>query len=178
VFMRKKGMSAVLSLENRSLLEKLGQFEKALTRNSVNSLKEIARSLEEHLLLHWQREEGSLFPEMAKRLPRHGEPVTRRRIKAREHGERLKELRNHIRMGRRGEFIYQGHMFVTDLRDHLLGANNALLPLAERLLSLEDWERVRRAFESIRSMTPPVTLGTAASVEPSGTPLSLGVAAS
>lgn len=154
--MSKKRMSEVLSLEYRALLERLGEFERALTRNSVNSLQEIVRSLEEHVLLHRRREEEALFPAMARHLPGDGGPVHRRRLKDREHGERLKELRNSIQRGHRGSFHYQGHLFVTSLRDHLLGAGTFLIPLAERLLSLEEWNRVRQGFESIRKTSEPV----------------------
>jgi hemerythrin-like domain-containing protein len=147
--MSKEKMSEVLSLENRALLERLSEFERALTRNSVNSLQEIVRSFEEHLLLLRRWEEEALFPAMARHLPGHGEPVTRRRLKGREHGERLKELRSNIQKGHRGKFLYQGHLFVTILRDHLLGAHSVLLPLAERLLSPGEWDRVRKGFESI-----------------------------
>ena len=157
--MSKKRMSEVLSLEYRALLERLGDFEKALTWNSVNSLQEIVRSFEEHLLLHRRREEEALFPEMARHLPEHGEPVARRRLKGREYGESLKELRCSIQRGHRGKFLYQGHLFVTFLRDHLLGADRLLLPLADRILSPEEWTRVRKGFESIRSTSRPAALG-------------------
>ena len=154
--MSKKRLSEVLSLEYRALLERLGEFEKALTRNSVISLQEIVCSLEERLLLHRRREEEALFPAMARHLPGDGGPVHRRRLKGREHGERLKELRSNIQMGHRGRFLYQGQLFVTSLRDHLQGGGTFLLPLAERLLSLEEWARVRRGFESIRLATEPL----------------------
>jgi len=154
--MSQKRISEVLSLEYRALLERLGGFEKALTRNSVVSLQEIVRALEEHLLLHRRREEEALFPEMARHLPEHGAPVARRRLKGREHGETLKELRGSIQRGHRGMFLYQGQLFVTFLREHLLGADGLLLPLADRILSPVEWDRVRRGFESIRSTSRPV----------------------
>jgi hemerythrin-like domain-containing protein len=166
VAIARKKMSEVLALENRALLEKLTEFERALTRNSVNSLQEIVRSFEDHLLLHRRREEEALFPVMARHLPGHGEPVNRRRVKGREHGERLKELRGDIQRGHRGKFLYQGHLFVTFLRDHLLGADDVLLPLAERLLSPEEWERVRKGFESIRFTSKPVAAEVVVSVQP------------
>lgn len=149
--MSKKKMSEVLAYENRSLLEKLSQFEKALTRNSVDSLEETARSFEERLFLYRRREEEALFPALSRHLPGHGEPVTQRRIEAREHAERLKELRSAIQTGHRGKFLYQGQLFVTFLREHLQGADNILVPLAERLLSPAEWDRVRKGFESISS---------------------------
>jgi hemerythrin-like domain-containing protein len=142
-------VSEILSLENRVLLERLGEFERALTRNSVNSLQEIVRALEAQLLLQRRLEEEALFPAMARHLPGNGEPVKRRRLKGREHGERLKELRSNIQRGHRGKFLYQGHEFVTSLRDHLLGAGTVLIPLAERLLSLDEWDRVQKTFTSI-----------------------------
>jgi len=154
--MSRKRMSEVLSLENQALLEKLAQFEKALSRDSVISLQELVRSFEERLLLHRRREEEALFPAMARHLPDHGQPLTRRRIKGREHGERLKELRDAIHVGHRGRFAYQGKFFIALLRDHLLGANDFLLPLAGRLLSAAEWEQVRRSFESISAMSEPV----------------------
>lgn len=162
--MGKKRMSEVLSLEYRALLESLGRLEKALARNSVISLQELVRAFEEHLLLHGRREEEALYPAMARHLPGHGEPLTRRRIKAREHGERLKELRCSIQLGHRGRFTYQGHLFVTLLRDHLLGANDFLLPLAGRLLSAVEWEQVRRSFESIGALSRPLAPEAAVSV--------------
>jgi|SRR6185369_449482 hemerythrin-like domain-containing protein len=156
VVMSQKRMSEVLSLEYRALLERLGEFEKALTRSSVIRLQEIVRSLEEHLLLHRRREEEALFPAMARHLPGEGGPVHRRRLKGREHGERLKELRSNIQIGHRGKFLYQGQLFVASLRDHLHGGGAQLLPLAVRLLSQEEWDRVRRGFESIRMAAEPV----------------------
>src|SRR2546426_1479393 len=75
-------------------------------------------------------------------------PVTQRRIEGREQGERLKELWNEIEVGHRGNLLYRGQLFVRFLREHLLGANIILLPLAERLLTPEEWDRVRKAFES------------------------------
>ncbi len=149
--MSKRRVSEVLSLENRVLLERLSEFEKALTRNSVNSLQEIVRSFEEYLDLHRRKEEEGLFPVMVKRLPGHGEPVTRRRLTGRQHGERLKEVRDLIQRGQRGKFLYEGTLFVTVLREHLQGADTLLFPLAERLLSPEEWEQVRAACDSISS---------------------------
>jgi hemerythrin-like domain-containing protein len=157
--MNGKRMSEVLLQENRALLEKLDELEKALTRNSVVSLQGIAGSFEEHLLLHRRREEEALFPAMARHLPAHGEPLTRRRLKGREHGECLKELRSSIQKGHRGKFLYQGHLFATFLRDHLRGADSVLLPLAQRLLSPQEWDLVRKDFELIGFISRPVAFG-------------------
>jgi len=154
--MNKGRMSEVLSLEYRMLLESLGQFEKALTRNSVISLQDIVRVFEEQLLLHRRREEEALFPVMARHLPGPGGPVAQRSSRSREHGERLKELRVNILMGHRGKYLFQGQLFVTRLRDHLRGANDFLLPLAERLLSAREWEQVRKNLDSIGSRSEPV----------------------
>src|SRR2546426_7142765 len=52
-------------------------------------------------------------------------PVTQRRVEGREHGERLKELRNEIEAGHRGNLLYRGQLFVRFLREHLLGANRS-----------------------------------------------------
>ena len=173
-----KSMSEVLSLENRALLLELGQVENALTRNSVDRLREIVRSFEERLLLHHRREEEALYPAMAKHLPGHGEPLTRRRIMIQECEERLRDLRGSIQRGYRGKYLYEGHMFALKLRTHLLGADNVLLPLAERLLSQEDWGRVRKGFESIRSMSRPVAPGAGIPVGLPATPMLRAVAAS
>lgn len=154
--MIKRRMSEVLSLEYRVLLESLGRFEKALTRDSVISLQDIVRLFEEQLLLHRRREEEALFPAMARHLPGQGGPLAQRRFKSREQGERLKELRINILMGHRGKFLFQGQLFVTQLRDYLRGANDFLLPLAERLLSAQEWDQVRRNFDSIGSKSEPV----------------------
>jgi hypothetical protein len=153
--MSKKRMSEILSLETRALLERLGEFEKALTRNSVISLQEIVRALEEHLLLHRRREEEALFPAMARHLPGDGGPVHRRRLKGREHGERLKELRSNIQMGHRGRFLYQGQLFVTSLRDHLQGGGAFLLPGGAAVVAGGMGSR-SPGFESIRMATEPV----------------------
>ncbi|HLF93710.1 MAG TPA: hemerythrin domain-containing protein, partial [Planctomycetota bacterium] len=149
--MSKEGISGVLARENRALLENLGQFERALTRNSIDSMKEIVRAFESQLSLHLRGQEEAFFPVLSRHLRGRGEPVTRRRVEGREHEGRVKELRTHLEAGRWGKFLHEGRVFVAFLREYLVAGDDVLLPLARRVLSPEEWNVVRRGYESIGS---------------------------
>jgi regulator of cell morphogenesis and NO signaling len=102
---------------------------------------------------HSEREEGHLFPLMAKYIGRTTGPIAvmeyehdmaKRKLKAfREEVERLAEAVDAGRAKEIASLALQAHAILTD---HFMKEENVLFPMAENILNAEEKEQLARAF--------------------------------
>jgi hemerythrin-like domain-containing protein len=154
------------------ILERLDIFENALLDLEQNGIKALAREQENinrtfdffytEVALHTRDEEDGLFPLLEPKLRRRSVPhphfdrtpiqaIENQHRKAEAETQRVEILNSKLRAendeARRtlliGEFIKRGRVLIAFYREHIRGENEAIFPLAERLLT--DAEKTRVA---------------------------------
>lgn len=122
-------------------------------RDPLETLKASVDAFVRELDPHSEREEGHLFPLMAKYIGRTTGPIAvmeyehdmaKRNLKAfREEVERLTEPVDAGRAKEIASLALQAHAILTD---HFMKEENVLFPMAENMLNAEEKEQLARAF--------------------------------
>jgi hemerythrin-like domain-containing protein len=138
-------------------LEKLSQAaiaDKRLNREQAEAAVDFIKNFADKC--HHAKEEGQLFPVMInKGLPAKGGPVGVMLAEHEQGRDLTKKMADQIQAAAEGnekaiaDFDSYANMYVQLLRMHIHKENNILFPMADRLMSAEDNQALKKQFEVV-----------------------------
>ncbi len=144
---------AALATLLRSVLEMLEQHRKAVSTPDFDALRAMLFYLDDFPQKHHHRKESEiLFPRLRARAPQQRELLDRLDYEHERGGRRIRDVEHALlafeMMGaqRRGAFESAMKAYVDFYCEHMQLEEQQVLPLAERVLTEEDWADLDEAF--------------------------------
>jgi regulator of cell morphogenesis and NO signaling len=145
-----------LRQEHQSVLQLLNEMNRVLESADTSvavSWKPFFESalkfFKKDVATHFKKEEDALFPALERYVGRDGGPIAVMLSEHQQHNSLLKELGDAVAAGDLAGLRLVWASFNPLLTMHIVKEDSVLFPMAEHMLTEDDWSRVGRRMEEV-----------------------------